>query len=54
MLRLQVQRVDLLDPEGGLSRPRPLWSVLGGQAGCEEELRTRGRPWAGAATSGAP
>lgn len=37
---------ELPKPEGGLSRPPPLWSVLGGQAGCEEELRTHRRPWA--------
>ena len=40
------KRVDLPDTDGGLSRPLPLWSVLGGQAGCEEELRTHRRPWA--------
>ena len=37
-------RVDSPDLEGGLSRPLPLWSVLGGQAGCEEELRTEHLP----------
>ena len=37
-------RVDSPDPEGGLSRPPPLWSVLGGQAGREEELRTEHLP----------
>ena len=31
-------------PEGGLSRLPPLWSVLGGQAGREEELRTEHLP----------
>lgn len=38
------QRVDFPDPEGGLSRPPPLWLVLEGQAGCQEELRAYGRP----------
>ena len=53
------QRVDSPDPKRGLSRLPPLWSVLGGQAGGEEELnraspqpRTYGNPWAGAATCG--
>ena len=32
------------NPDGGLSRPLPLWSVLGGQAGREEELRTEHLP----------
>ena len=40
-------RVDSPDPEGGLSRPPPLWSVLGGQAGCEEELKTEHLPCLG-------
>ena len=40
------QRVDFPDTEGGPSRPWPLCSVLGGQAGREEELSTRRRPWA--------
>ena len=35
---------ELPKPEGGLSRPPPLWSVLGGQAGREEELRTEHVP----------
>ena len=38
------QRVGFPDPEGGLSRPPPLWLVLEGQAGCQEELRAYGRP----------
>ena len=33
----------------GLSRPPPLWSVLGGQAGREEELRTEHLPSLGPA-----
>ena len=32
------------NPDGGLSRPPPLWSVLGGQAGREEELMTEHLP----------
>ena len=42
-------RVDSLDPKGGLSRFPPLWSVLGGQAGGEEELRTEHLPSLGPA-----
>ena len=38
------QRVGFPDPEGGLSRPPPLWLVLEGLAGCQEELRAYGRP----------
>jgi len=37
------------NPDGGLSRPPPLWSVLGGQAGREEELRTEHLPSLGPA-----
>ena len=40
---------ELPKPEGGLSRPPPLWSVLGGQAGREEELRTEHLPSLGPA-----
>lgn len=32
------------NPDGGLSRPPPLWSGLGGQAGREEELMTEHLP----------
>ena len=39
----------LPNPGGGLSRPTPLWSVLRGQAGCEEELRTEHVPSQGPA-----
>ena len=34
----------LPNPNGRLSRPAPLWSVLGGQAGHEEEQRTEHLP----------
>ena len=37
-------RVDSPDPEGGLSRPPPLWSVLGGLAGHEKKLRPKHLP----------
>ena len=57
----RLAEAGLPKPEGGLSRAPPLWSVLGGQAGREEELRTEQLPSlgpagsrAGAASCGAP
>ena len=44
-------RVDSPDPEGGLSRPPPLWSVLGGLAGHEKKLRPKHLPNLGLAGS---
>ena len=38
------QRMDSRDPKAGLSRPPLLWSVSGGQAGCEEEVMTEHLP----------
>ena len=40
----RLAEAGLPNPKGGRSRPPPLWSVLGGQAGCEEELRTEHLP----------
>ena len=40
----RLAEAGLPNPEGGRSRPPPLWSVLGGQAGHEEELRTEHLP----------
>ena len=37
-------RVDSPDPEGGLSRPPPLWSVLEGLEGREKKLRPKHLP----------
>ena len=40
----RLAEAGLPNPNGGLSRLPPLWSVLGGQAGREEELRTKHLP----------
>ena len=40
----RLAEAGLPNPNGGLSRLLPLWSVLGGQAGREEELMTEHLP----------